>query len=238
MMQHRVTRRSLLKGLAATTLLSRFGWMNALAQGNPPDYKVRQDALELNGLLRGGSATVTTPFPGGSLSDQLKQVAKIIKLRDTTGIRRQVFLCSLGGFDTHGSQSWQHWDLLRQVSEALAAFYTSTEEMGVADRVTSFTLSDFGRSLQPSGSGSDHGWGNHHLIVGGSVQGGRIVGDFPTMALGGPDDSGSRGAFIPSTSTEQYGATLASWLGVPAAQLPSVFPNIGNFPEATLGFLG
>jgi uncharacterized protein (DUF1501 family) len=192
----------------------------------------------LNGLLRGSAATVTTPFPGGSLSDQLRQVAKIIKLRETTGVTRQVFLCSLGGFDTHGAQSWQHWDLLRQVSGALAAFYNATLEMGVADRVTSFTLSDFGRSLQPSGSGSDHGWGNHHLILGGAVHGGRVFGTFPSLALGGPDDSGTRGAFIPTSSTEQYGATLAAWLGVPEANLPSVFPNIGNFPVRNLGFMG
>ena len=149
-------------------------------------------------------------------------------------MKRQVFLCSLGGFDTHGSQAWQHWSLLRQVADGLAAFYNATIEMGVADRVTSFTLSDFGRSLQPSGSGSDHGWGNHHVILGGAVQGGQIYGAFPSMSLGGPDDSGNRGALIPSTSTEQYGATLATWLGVPEANLPSVFPNISNFAAANL----
>lgn len=199
--------------------------------------KVRKDALSLNALLTQSTADVATTFPGTTIGNQLKQVAKIIKLRGSTGMSRQVFLCSLGGFDTHGAQSWQHWDLLRQVSEALAAFYNSTVEMGIADRVTSFTLSDFGRSLQPSGSGTDHGWGNHHLIVGGAVQGGRMYGAFPTMALGGPDDSGSRGTLIPTTSTDQYGATLASWLGVPAAQLPTVFPNLGNFGSSNLGFL-
>jgi uncharacterized protein (DUF1501 family) len=200
--------------------------------------KVRKDASDLNALLTGASATINTPFPGTSLGSQLKQVAQIIKLRGTTGMSRQVFLCSLGGFDTHGSQSWQHWSLLKQVSDALAAFYSATIEMGIPERVTSFTLSDFGRSLQPSGSGSDHGWGNHHLILGGAVQGGTMYGAFPSMALGGPDDSGSRGALIPSTSTEQYGATLAAWLGVPAVQLPSIFPNLGNFGNANLGFMG
>jgi uncharacterized protein (DUF1501 family) len=149
-----------------------------------------------------------------------------------------VFFCSLGGFDTHGSQSWQQWDLLRQLSEAFAAFYNATIELGVADRVTSFTLSDFGRTLQPSGTGSDHGWGSHHLILGGAVQGGRVYGTFPTLALGGPDDSGTRGALIPSTSTDQYGSTLAAWFGVPASQLPAVFPNIANFGTANLGFMG
>jgi uncharacterized protein (DUF1501 family) len=199
--------------------------------------KVRKDALDLNALLTGTSASVNTVFPGTGLGNQLKQVAQIIKLRNNTGMSRQVFLCSIGGFDTHGAQGWQHWELLRQVSEGLTAFYNATVEMGVADRVTSFTLSDFGRSLQPSGSGSDHGWGNHHLIVGGAVQGGQVYGTFPTMALGGPDDSGTRGAVIPSTATEQYGATLAAWLGVSQNQLDAVFPNLGNFGMSNLGFM-
>ncbi len=200
--------------------------------------KMRKDALDLNAMLSGKSATVSTPFPSTSIGNQLLQVAKVIKLRSSTGVNRQVFFCSVGGFDTHGSQSWQHWNLLRQVSEALAAFYNATTEMGVADRVTSFTLSDFGRTLQPSGSGTDHGWGSHHLIVGGAVQGGTIYGTFPSMALGGPDDCGSRGALIPTSSVDQYGATLASWFGVPAAQLASVFPNLTQFDSANLGFLG
>jgi len=204
--------------------------------------QVRQDALDLNALLVGGSATITTPFPGGSLGDQLRQVAKIIKLRDVTGVKRQVFYCTLGGFDTHGSQSWQHWSLLRQVAEAMAAFYQATDlELGVADRVTSFTLSDFGRSLQPSGSGCDHGWGSHQLILGGAVRGGRVHGQFPNLALGGPDDSGTRGTLIPTTSTEQFGATLAKWMGVPEAELPLVFANLyqnlGLFGQADLGFM-
>ncbi|MBL9174581.1 MAG: DUF1501 domain-containing protein [Verrucomicrobiales bacterium] len=203
--------------------------------------KVRKDALALNAMLRGNSATVSTAFPGTSLGDQLLQVAKVIKLRTTTGMRRQVFFCSLGGFDTHGSQSWQHWDLLKQVSEALAAFYNATAELGVADQVTSFTMSDFGRSLQPSGSGSDHGWGNHQLILGGAVLGGRVYGRFPDLSLQGPDDCGSRGVLIPSTSTEQYGATLARWMGVSDTDLPSVFGNLANFgspQQSNLGFLG
>ena len=198
----------------------------------------RKDAIDLNALLTGATATLTTVFPGTSLGNQLQQVAKIIKLRSTTGMSRQVFLCSIGGFDTHGAQSWQQWNLLREVSEALAAFYNATGEMGIADRVTSFTMSDFGRSLQPSGSGCDHGWGSHHLILGGAVQGGKMYGTFPTLALGGPDDSGTRGTLIPTTSTDQYGATLAAWLGVPANQLGTVFPNLGKFANQNLGFLG
>lgn len=204
--------------------------------------KVRKDAIGLNALLSGNSATVSTQFPGTSLGNQLRQVAQIIKLRNTVGMSRQVFFCSLGGFDTHGSQSWEHWNLLTQVSEAMAAFYAATQEMGVADKVTQFTLSDFGRTLQPNGVGTDHGWGSHHLILGGAVQGGRLYGTFPSMALGTDDDSGSRGAMIPTTSVDAYGATLAAWLGVPATSLPTVFPNLlnfgPNFASWNVGFLG
>ncbi|MSU34276.1 MAG: DUF1501 domain-containing protein [Pedosphaera sp.] len=191
---------------------------------------VRKDALDLNALLRGGSATITTPFPGGSLSDQLQQVAKIIKMRGVTGIRRQVFFCTLGGFDIYSSQSWQHWDLLKDVAEAMAAFYKTTdEELGVADGVTSFTFSDFGRPLQPSGSGCDHGWDSHLLLMGGAVKGSHVYGTFPSLALGGDDDSGNRSAIIPTTSTEQFGAALAKWMGVPDAELTSVFGNLADF---------
>jgi uncharacterized protein (DUF1501 family) len=112
------------------------------------------------------------------------------------------------------------------------------QELAIPDKVTAFTMSDFGRSLQPSGTGTDHGWGSHHLIMGGAVQGGRVYGTFPNLALGGPDDCGTRGVLIPSTSTEQYGATLARWLGVPDAQLGSVFSNLGNFGSSDLGFMG
>ena len=200
--------------------------------------QVRQDALSLNGLLAGSSATLNTPFPSSELGKQLQQVAQIIKLRASTGMSRQVFFCSLGGFDTHGGQSWPHFDLLRTLSEAMVAFYNATIELGMADRVTSFTLSDFGRTLQPSGSGSDHGWGSHHLILGAAVQGGRVHGQFPNLALGGPDDANDRGVLIPTTSIDQYGATLAAWLGVPASQLASVFPNLAKFSAPTLGFMG
>ncbi len=204
--------------------------------------KVRKDAIGLNALLSGTSANIATQFPGTSLGNQLRQVAQIIKLRNTVGMSRQVFFCSLGGFDTHGSQSWEHWNLLTQVGEAMAAFYAATQEMGVADKVTQFTLSDFGRTLQPNGVGTDHGWGSHHMILGGAVQGGRLYGTFPSMALGTDDDSGSRGAMIPTTSVDAYGATLAAWLGVPAASLPTVFPNLvnfgPNFASWNVGFLG
>jgi uncharacterized protein (DUF1501 family) len=201
--------------------------------------KVRQDALALSAMLKSLSTgpAMTTAFPGAPLGYQLKQVAQIIQLRAQTGLKRQVFFCALDGFDTHGSQAWQLWDLMRQVGEAMAAFYRATEELGVADKVTTFTESEFSRTLQPSGAGSDHGWGGHCLLMGGAVKGGSVYGKFPTMALGGPDDSGSRGVWIPTASLDQYGATLARWFGVDDAGLAAVFPNLKNFATPNLGFM-
>lgn len=198
----------------------------------------RQDAMDLNALLIGNTANVTSDFPGSQIGAQLKQVAKIIKLRSTTGMSRQVFMCMLGGFDTHYSQSWQHWNLLDELSEAMAAFYKATEvELGIPDKVTTFTLSEFGRTLQPSGLGCDHGWGSNHLIMGGAVKGGQVYGTFPTLVASGPDDSGNRGAMIPTTSIAQYGATLAKWFGVPDENLAQVFPSLENFDVKDLGFM-
>lgn len=199
---------------------------------------VRKDGLELNGMLRGmGSGGLGTVFPGTNIGRQLEQVARIIALRHVTGMRRQVFFCALGGFDTHSAQSWNQWDLLRQMSEALVAFYNSTAEMGIADQVTAFTASEFGRTLQPSGTGSDHGWGNHQLMLGGAVRGGDLYGTFPTLALGGPDDAGNRGVLIPTTSLDQFGGTIARWFGVAPSALPAVFPNLANFGTHDLGFM-
>jgi uncharacterized protein (DUF1501 family) len=149
-----------------------------------------------------------------------------------------VFFCAMGGYDTHSLQGWAQWDLLRQLGDAMAAFHAATMEMGVADRVTTFTASEFGRTLQPSGTGTDHGWGNHQVVMGGAVRGGELYGTFPNLALGGPDDSGTRGVLIPTTSLDQFGGTLARWFGVDAVEMPSVFPNLANFPVRDLGFLG
>jgi len=202
--------------------------------------KVRQDALALDQMLSstGTGQAFSTQFPGTTIGNQMKQIAQIIALRGQMGLSRQVFFCSLGGFDTHGAQSWAHWDLLKRVADAMSAFYNATAEMGVADQVTAFTESDFGRTLEPNGPGTDHGWGNHYWVMGGAVKGGDLYGSYPPMALGGANDSGNRGAMIPTTSLDQYGATLAKWFGVPDAALTSVFPNLGNFALKDLGFLG
>jgi len=201
--------------------------------------QVRKDALALSGMLRGlaSGTPMAAQFPGTSIGNQLKQVVQIIQLRSQIGLKRQVFFCSLDGFDTHGSQAWQHWQLLKQMADAMAAFHTATIELGVADKVTTFTESEFSRTLQPSGSGSDHGWGSHHLVMGGAVRGGNLYGRFPVMALGGPDDSGSRGVWIPSTSLDQYGATFAKWFGLSDTAIANVFPNLSRFPVSDLGFL-
>jgi uncharacterized protein (DUF1501 family) len=194
----------------------------------------------VNPVLTAQSPTVTELFAGqtGSISQQLATVAKLIEARAALGAKRQVFFVALGGFDTHNNQLNTQQDLWSQVSPALKAFYDATVALGVGDRVTTFTLSDFGRTFQPAaGGGSDHAWGNHHLILGGAVKGGDLYGRFPTLALGGPDDAESEGRWIPTTAVDQYGATLARWLGVGDAQMAAVFPNLARFGQADLGFL-
>jgi uncharacterized protein (DUF1501 family) len=196
------------------------------------------DAKALANAL-GKATPLKTTFPGTSLGAQLKQVAQIIQAQSLLGMSRQIFFCSLGGFDTHTGELGTLNGLYPQVSQALAAFYNATQELGMAEKVTTFTESDFNRTFQAtSGDGSDHAWGGHHLVLGGAVKGGEIYGKFPTFQLGGPDDTDVRGRWIPTTSIDQYGATLCSWFGIPDSALPTIFPNIVNFGTAKLGFLG
>jgi uncharacterized protein (DUF1501 family) len=211
----------------------------------------RTSAMQTDLALSNVSPIINTPFPNPStsISRQLLQVARLIKASTdpAAGInmKRQIFFCQIGGFDTHSSQIGGQNNLLSQVSAAMRAFYDATVELGVANNVTTFTLSDFGRTLQPAGTGaqagSDHAWGNNHFIMGGSVLGGRFYGTYPTLALGGPDDtdggSNPRGRWIPTTSVEQYAATLATWYGLSSVDLPAVFPLIGRFSSPTLPFL-
>ena len=197
-------------------------------------------ALENQRVLSAALATAppfTTVFPQTTLGDQMEMIARLISVRQALGLKRQVFFCSLGGFDTHGDeQLGRQAELLEQLSDAMAAFYSAGVELDFADVATAFTASDFNRTFPSNGNGSDHAWGNHHWVVGGAVQGGSIYGQFPTLVKSGPDDTGSGGLWIPTTSVDQYAATLASWFGA-GAELFTIFPNLGRFGSANLGFM-
>lgn len=210
-------------------------------------------AMTANAALQ-TSQEVTVPFPNTGIGLQLKQIARLIKKRTDLNVNRQIFYCQIGSFDTHNNQLNGQANLLSQFSQAVRAFYDEMVVQGVSNDVTTFTLSDFNRTFNPAGSGgtvgSDHAWGNHMFVIGGSVAGGDFYGinttngtPFPTLVIGtaGPDDtnsgSGARGRWIPTTSVEQYAATLARWYGLPEADMPIVFPNIGNFASSNLGFL-
>ena len=212
-----------------------------------------QQAVDISAALS-VDPTLTTVFPDSDLGSQLQQVAKVMKLNMSSpelSLNRQIFYVETGGYDTHQDQLTDQADRLVELSQAMLAFYNATVELGIPDRVVTFTLSDFGRTLEPSGDngsvGSDHGWGSHQFVMGGAVAGGNFYGVpnpltnsiFPDLVKGGLDDisNDDRGRWIPSTSVEQYGATLARWFGVSALDLPTVFPNIGNFPTQTLDFL-
>jgi uncharacterized protein (DUF1501 family) len=185
-----------------------------------------------------GAPALGTRFPATSLGSQLAEVAKVIGIRDELGASRQVFFCSLSGFDTHVGQLNAHASLMTELGSALVAFQTALAELGITDQVTTFTQSEFGRTLQPTSAiGSDHAWGSHHLVIGGAVRGGTVYGTFPTLDLGGPDDVTNRGVWLPTASLAQYGATLAAWLGVSTSDMPAVFPTIGNFTTGSLGFM-
>lgn len=205
----------------------------------------------LNTAIAGTASTVwNQAFPGTSLGNQLKMVARIIAAREALSMKRQIFFCSVGGYDTHNNQTnldtstGQHANLLGELSSSIFAFQRALEQIAtwggedtaLPAKVTSFTASDFGRTFPNNGSGSDHGWGSHHLIVGGAVQGRRTYGTFPVLTVGGPDDT-STGRWIPKISVDQYSATLARWFGVSPTDIPVVFPNVGRFSSSDLGFM-
>ena len=212
--------------------------------------RTTQQALDI-GQIFGSDVSLSTTFPNTTLGNQLLQVAKVIKFNASSpalGLNRQIFFCQLGGFDTHQNQVGTQAGLLSQLGNGVKAFYDATVELGVDQQVTTFTLSDFGRTLQPAGAGAvvgtDHAWGNHHFVVGGAVRGGDFYGVqgpngsvFPELQLGGPSDTDNRGRWIPTVSVEQYAATLARWYGVGVSDMPLVFPNIGRFSTSDLGFI-
>ena len=211
--------------------------------------RITRRAIDAEATLRAAlnGVNVGAPFPAGnSLADELRIVARTIAARNALGTRRQVFLVSLGGFDHHDRLVEEQPGLLRKVSEALSAFHQATVELGVADKVTTFTASDFGRALASNGNGTDHGWGGHHLIVGGAVRGQAFYGTPPPLSVGESDAPENQwhigqGRLIPSTSVDQYAATLARWFGVADGELAGILPNLKNFGgpayPADLGFL-
>jgi len=195
------------------------------------------DAAASLGAALAAAPALATPFDAGNtLAQQLRMVAQMISVRQATGARRQVFFVSLGGFDTHDNQLTTQPGLHATLAAAIDSFYKATIELGVAESVSTFTASDFGRTLTSNGDGSDHGWGAHHFVVGGAARKG-VYGQFPAVALNTAEDVGS-GRLLPTTAVLQYAATLASWFGVPDGSLVDALPGIGNFSNRNLGFLG
>lgn len=214
--------------------------------------QVTDAAISASIALRTAQDT-TVPFPDTDIGRELRQVARIIKSRTSLNANRQIFFLELGGFDHHSIQVFSQANQLTALSQAMRSFYDEMVAQGISDKVTQFTMSDFGRSLLPDGTnasdvGTDHAWGSHYFVVGGGITASDFYGmngangtPYPHLAVNIADDSdsgtGARGRWIPATSVEQYGATLARWFGVPEANLVNVFPKIGNFTDTDLGFM-
>lgn len=203
--------------------------------------RVTKRSIDSEGVYSAGvnGATLNTSFAQNGntsgIAAQLRIVARSIAARQALGVNRQVFFVTMGGYDHHDNLIGGHNTLLGQLDFAMDAFYQATLEMGIADKVTLFTASDFGRTLSSNGDGSDHGWGGHHFMLGGGVKGGRHYGVAPQVSTTGNDQVG-QGRLIPTTSVDQYGATLSGWLGASTGEMPTLFPNIGNFSGTNLGF--
>jgi uncharacterized protein (DUF1501 family) len=241
--------------------------LQAQAYSDVAEHSINTGSLLNNAITATTNANYwTTPFPttvtsptGGSaftssLSAQLKMVARLIEAGNRAvanggfGMKRQIFFCQVGGYDLHTGQTTYtvnnpnnvlvgpHANLMAELSQGMFAFQRAMEQLGLSNKVTSFTSSDFGRTFPCNGQGSDHGWGSHHFILGGAVHGGQAYGKFPTLAINGPDDT-STGRWIPTTAIDQYFATLATWFGVDASNLGTVFPNLGRFATPNLGFI-
>ncbi len=214
--------------LSSTNLLQgEFGRVQAAAMRN---------AGKVNDALQGDSA-LTTAFPESDLGRSLAMTARMIEARQALGSANQVFFILTGGWDTHSGQLLYHEQLLANLSESLGAFYDATVEMGMQNQVTTFTASEFGRTLTSNGDGTDHGWGGNQMVMGGSVRGGQIYGSYPDLSLGSALDVGD-GRLIPTLSIDQYGATLARWYAdFSDAELATIFPNLSNFSTTTLDFM-
>jgi len=246
-------------GLPYTNLQSK-------AYAGVAEHAINTSGVLNKAIMGTAGAYWTTPFPakitapeGGvafnsSLSPQLQMIARLIAAGSTPasvggfGMKRQIFFCQVGGYDLHTGQTnysnntpnnvlvGAHTNLLAELSQSMFAFQRAMEQLGLSRSVTSFTASDFGRTFPSNGQGSDHGWGSHHLILGGAVNGQRTYGTFPALTVNGPNDT-STGRWIPTTAIDQYFATLAKWFGVDTGNLSTVFPNLGRFPAPNLGFV-
>jgi uncharacterized protein (DUF1501 family) len=235
------------KAFGTTALQSarRDAFERLLAAEQPSVYgrefsEVNQRAIRQAGVVNAALASapaLTTRFPANSsLATQLGTVARMISVRQQLGMSRQIFFVATGGFDTHSGQLEDQPGLLGNLSSSLAAFHAATVELGVATNVTTFTQSDFGRSLTSNGNGSDHAWGGVQLVIGDGVKGRAVYGEYPVLDIGGERDVGG-GRLIPAVSSDQYVATLARWFGIPDDRLATIAPSIGNFSVRDLGFL-
>jgi len=198
---------------------------------------VTRRSIAMEGVVNNALVNVNTSFgTGNPLANQLKIVARLIGARNALSTRRQVFFVSLGGFDNHNLLMQDHPNLMQRVNDAMSAFYAATVELGVADKVTTFTASDFGRTLSSNADGSDHGWGSHHFVMGGAVNGGRFYGTAPHVSIQ-TDDQVGQGRLLPTTSVDEFAATMARWFGCATNELPGILPNVANFSNTNLGFV-
>ncbi len=226
----KVNERAIYNGAALSQALAR------LTAGNPDASLGTAIDTAFGVGVNGGT------FNGlSSLEQQLHITARIIAERSFLGMQRQIFFVRIGGHDTHGDQPVSHAGLVGTTSRAVGRFYDAMVALGIPDKVTQFTASDFGRTFKSNGLGSDHAWGSHHMVCGGAVNGGRLYGTLPTLQLDGPDDydrgSGATGRWIPTLSIDEYCATLARWFGLGEAELDAVFPNLDRFSTRNLGFM-
>lgn len=199
--------------------------------------RIAAQSIDADTRLRAALADVAVPGDFGSpLAQQLKIVARIIGARQALGARRQVFFVSQNGYDNHTGLNDTHPALLRELGQSLAVFQQALTTLGVADQVTTFTASEFGRTLGSNGNGSDHGWGSHHLVLGGAVNGGRTYGTHPEIALDGPGFV-DNGRLLPTLAVDQLGASLGRWFGAGREELRLVFPNLKNFDAEGLALL-